>query len=79
MNVKVHRVTFFVVDFDELGADGVQTTLENQRFPNHCISPTVLRVETADCGEWSDDHPLNNTQTMKSAADKLFAAHGEQA
>lgn len=77
--MKVHRVTFFVVDFDGLGSDGVQTTLENHRFPNDCMNPCVLSVETADCGEWSDGHPLNNTNTMKSAAEKLFASRGAAA
>lgn len=71
--MKVHRVTFYVVDFDQIGADGVRETLENTRFPNDCMNPTVLSVETADCGEWSDDHPLNLTDKCHSAIGALFA------
>lgn len=71
--MKVHRVTFIVVDFDEVGADGIRTLLENTRFPNDCISPSVTSVETRDIGEWSDDHPLNNARTCDEFANKLFS------
>lgn len=76
--MKVHRVTLYIVDFDELGAIGVRETLENQNFPNHCISPNVLSVETADCGDWDDDHPLNKISTASAEVDKLFARQGQQ-
>lgn len=71
--MKVHRVTFFVVDFDQIGADGVRVALENQRFPNDCMYPTVIRVETADCGEWDDHHPLNNRSTQSAEIDRIFS------
>jgi hypothetical protein len=70
--MEVHRVTFYVVDFDGLGADGVRLTLENTRFPNDCLSPTVTSVETRDIGEWADSHPLNNSATATAELNRLF-------
>lgn len=58
MKVKVHKVELLVVDMDGLGAEEVGEVLENARYPNHCIGPTVQAIETREV-EWSDDHPLN--------------------
>ena len=57
--MKLHRVTVYIVDHDELGANDVKVEMENVRYPNHCISPRITSVETVDIGEWSDDHPAN--------------------
>ena len=72
--MKVHKIVLTVVDFDELGADGVRDTLESVHYPNHCISPVVMSVETRDCGEWRDDHPLNNRTTSANELTRLFGA-----
>jgi hypothetical protein len=71
--MKVHKLTIIVIDFDELGADEVKTTIENQRFPNDCIYPSVESIETRDCGKWSDEHPLNNSKTKAAEIERLFA------
>lgn len=70
---KVHKVTLLIVDHDNLGARGVVETLENHRYPNHCIAPGVMSIETQEV-EWSDDHPLNNRKTQAAAAQNLFGA-----
>lgn len=57
--MKVHILTVVVIDFDDLGAEEVHQVLRHTKYPNHCISPDVVESETADIGEWSDDHPLN--------------------
>lgn len=57
--MKLHRVTFYVVDHDELGADGLKTELENLRWPNRCAHVQNASVETADIGEWDDSHYAN--------------------
>jgi hypothetical protein len=57
--MKVHQVILTIIDFDELGADQIKTVIENQKYPNHCIGPTVESVRTREIGEWSDDNPLN--------------------
>jgi hypothetical protein len=70
--MDVHKITLTVVDHDRIGADGVREALENARYPNRCIWPCVLTVETRDCGEWSDDHPLNKTTTRAAEIARLF-------
>jgi hypothetical protein len=68
---KVHKVTLMIVDHDGIGTDGVKTVIENTRYPNHCISPSVMAIETQTV-EWSDDHPLNNTTKQRAEFDRLF-------
>jgi hypothetical protein len=58
--MKVHKVTLFVLDFDELGWNGVKQTLENTKYPNHCISPEVLDIESKEIGEWEDESFFNS-------------------
>lgn len=70
--MKVHKIVLFVVDGDDLGAPEVKSVIENQRYPNHCIAPRVMAVETQEV-EWSDDHPLNNSDTKREAFARLFA------
>ena len=70
--MKVHKVTLFIVDHDELGSDGVIDELTHTRYANDCINPHVISVETADCGEWTDEHPLNNFKTMFTEIENLF-------
>ena len=41
--VKVHRVEVLIVDFDDLGAEEIGVVLENTRYPNRCISPSVIK------------------------------------
>lgn len=70
--MNVYRVLLTVIDFDELGADGVRETLECTRFENGCIRPSVQSTETRDIGEWSDDHPLNHSETQADELSRLF-------
>ena len=69
---KVYRVELLIVDHDGIGAAGIQEVIENTRYPNHCISPDVMRFDEREV-EWSDKHPLNSTRTMREAFDALFA------
>lgn len=70
--MKVHRLVLMVIDFDDLGTDQVRDVLENARYPNRCIAPAVMEMQTADIGEWSDDHPLNNSTTDAAEFARLF-------
>jgi len=70
--MKVHAVILLVVDHDDLGAEEIQTVLENQRFPNDCIRPSVMHVDTRTV-EWAEDHPLNSTRTQRAAFGALFS------
>lgn len=69
--VKVHKVTLLIVDDDKLGANGVTSVIENARYPNHCIAPTVMAVETREV-QWSDEHSLNNTSTQRAEFERMF-------
>jgi hypothetical protein len=68
---QVHKLTVLVVDHDDLGGVDVRDVIEDTRYPNSCIYPQVMSVETRDV-EWSDDHPLNKTATQAAAFDELF-------
>lgn len=70
--MKIHKVTFTVIDFDEVGLDGVIETIENTHYPNRCIWPRFYSGESRDIGEWDDDHPLNQTDTAKAEIERLF-------
>lgn len=71
--MKVHRVVLYVIDFDQLGADGVKDVIESTRFANRCISPKIGEIQTRDIGEWSDEHPLNKRSTLDESLFALFA------
>lgn len=73
--MKVHRVTLLVVDTDDLGADEVKVVLENTKYPNHCIGPSVMQVDTVEV-EWTDEHPLNRRDAKRAEFERLFAAKG---
>ena len=68
--MKVHKVVLIIVDFDKLGADGVRDEINNMNYPNDCMSPVIMSIETKDIGEWAEDHPIN--KDIKSEASKLF-------
>ena len=72
--MKAYRIEILVIDFDELGLDGVRREIENARYPNRCISTDVQAVEEADIGDWSDDHPLNNSGKAAAEYMRLFPA-----
>jgi hypothetical protein len=69
--IKVHKVTLLIVDHDDLGAAGVKEVIDNARFPNHCISPDVMAIETQVI-EWSDTHPLNDSRKQQAEFERLF-------
>jgi len=70
--MDVHKVTLLVVDLDRLGAEAVRSEIESVSYPNDCISPHVIDLKTADCGEWGDDHPLNQSATRDAEIRRLF-------
>lgn len=73
--VKVHRVVLMVVDGDDLGAEEVSEVLEETKYPNWCISPGVMEVQTRTV-DWHDDHPLNLSKSSDAAFRALFADEG---
>jgi hypothetical protein len=70
---KVHKVTLLIVDHDALGAEGVTEVLENARYPNDCMRPQVVEIDTREV-TWADEHPLNVGHTWRAAFLGLFVA-----
>ena len=48
--MKAHLLTILVIDHDELGAENVTDTIENQHQEPR-ISPSVVFVDSKDIGE----------------------------
>ncbi len=71
--IKVHKVVVMVIDHDGLGAASVKEQLENARYPNRCISPIAMDVETREV-EWSDNHVLNNLRRREWEFHQMFGA-----
>jgi hypothetical protein len=46
--------------------------MEMVRYPNRCISPSVMSVVERDIGEWDDDHLLNQNDTFRAEYERLF-------
>jgi len=71
--MQVHKIVLMVIDFDDIGQQGAIEALENAMYPNRCISPTVLSADSRDCGEWSDQHPLNKRSEVDAEMERLFS------
>ena len=69
--MEVHRVEVLVIDGDEVGADGVKQIIENTKYPNWCIDPLVMSIETRQV-DFHDDHPLNKMDTFEEAYRQIF-------
>lgn len=72
--MKLIQMTVTVIDFDGLGAEEVASTIENQKYPNWCISPKIHEIKEHDIGDWSDDHPLNQNSTCEEAYKNIIGA-----
>lgn len=70
--MKAYKVELLIIDFDEVGESGIKSLLEDTSFPNRCINPSVMDMQSRDIGEWHDNHPLNFTTTSKSEFERLF-------
>jgi hypothetical protein len=70
--MKAYKVELLIIDFDRLGADGIQTELDNIRFANDCITPHIKKITEKDIGEWDDSHPLNNRTKCDEEYKRLF-------
>ena len=71
--VRAVKVELLIIDFDECGDDEIKSVIENARYPNHCISPNVKKMESVML-DWSDEHPLNRNSTCDAEYARLFQA-----
>jgi hypothetical protein len=70
--MKVYKLEVMVIDFDNCGGEDIKDMIQDARYPNRAISPTVKNIESVDIGEWTDDHPLNNRSTSEAEYKRLF-------
>jgi hypothetical protein len=68
--VKAYKVELLVIDYNEIGAEGIRVELESAISD---IRPEVISCTERDIGEWSDDHPLNHRSTLVPEYRRLFA------
>jgi len=71
MKTKVHKVELLIVDHDNVGADEIMDVIENQKYPNHCISPSVMSTETVEI-DYHDGHPFNLTNKQTEEYERVF-------
>jgi hypothetical protein len=69
--MKVYKLTVMIIDHDKL-EDDIVSELENASFPNDCINPKVVSFQSAEIGDWHDDHLLNNRDTWEAEFNRLF-------
>jgi hypothetical protein len=69
--IDVIKIELLIVNHDGLSATEIAETLENEKYPNYCISPKVMSIETREV-EWSEDHPLNKRETFVQTYKELF-------
>jgi hypothetical protein len=69
--VRVYRVELMIIDHDGIGGVEIADVLQNAHYPNRCIAPEVMDIESRDIGKWSDDHPLNSAESVAEFA-RLF-------
>jgi hypothetical protein len=70
--MKVYKVELMVIDFDGVGED-IPVYIEQARYPNRCITPTVVSIDSREIGDWHDDHPLNKKDLWRAHLDQLFS------
>ena len=70
--MKAYKVELLIIDFDELGGEGISDALVNARFPNDCVNLSVKSVTGVDVGNWNDAHPLNQRATADAEYKRLF-------
>ena len=71
--MKAYKITLLFLDFEDIGPQEAKSLIENARLPNRIDPGTVMDLQEADIGEWSDDHPLNKRATKAAAFRALFA------
>ncbi len=71
--MEAYKVELLIIDFDGMGSDDIEETLENTKYPNHCFNGlSVMSVVGKDIGEWTDEHLLNQIDKCKGEYLRIF-------
>jgi hypothetical protein len=46
--MKAYKIEVLVIDFEEVGEEGIKEMIECAHYPNHCISPDVKSIVEKD-------------------------------
>jgi len=57
--MKAYKVEMIVIDFDEVGKDGIYREIETLRY----CTPSITKIVEGDIGDFDDNHPLNLKST----------------
>lgn len=71
--MKAYKIELLIIDHDNLGGEEIANVIEQQKYPNWCISPSVMEVTEKDIGVWYDDHPLNKPSTHGQEYKRIFS------
>ena len=70
--MKILKVTLAIFDLDDIGEERICTILEEARYPNHCISVSVVSSNVVEVSDWDDNHPLNKSETFEEEFNRIF-------
>jgi hypothetical protein len=70
--MKVYKVELLIIDEDTQDIEEITSLIENQRYPNWSLNPTVMDIKEAEIGEWHDDQPLNFAGKRIEEYNRLF-------
>lgn len=68
---KVFKVELLIIDHNDIGEDEIKSAIEDTNYPADCIWPNVMAITSRDIN-YSDEHPLNNRNTMLEEYNCLF-------
>lgn len=57
--MKAHKIEILVLDFEDYGVDEYNAIIEQNKH----LNSRVLKSNTFEIGEWSDDHELNGSMS----------------
>ena len=72
---RIHKINGYLIDTNgDYSADNIETAITERSgldvFSQH------LCIETAECGEWADEHPLNKLDCDVAECEKYFPKQG---
>ena len=70
--MNAYKVELLIINHEGLSEEGIKLELNNVTFPNDCLRPHVMTIDSRGIGEWADDHPLNRRDTMVKFYKDLF-------
>ena len=67
--MKAHKIEIVVLNQDEMSEEDIKLELEQG---SRYLFTSVMSVKTIDITDWTDDHPLNQTNKSKAEVDEIF-------